>query len=69
VPATFPENWRETMADGDATYLETLKRFASPAAVSHGYRPAVAVSAAFSVVAALAALGIRRRTAVTTLGR
>ncbi len=35
--------------------------FASPAAVSHGYRPAVAVSAAFSVAAALTALGIRRR--------
>ena len=38
--------------------------FASPAAVSHGYRPAVAVSAAFSLVAALTALGIRRRAAV-----
>lgn len=35
--------------------------FASPAAVAHGYRPAVAVSAAFSAVAALTALGIRRR--------
>jgi EmrB/QacA subfamily drug resistance transporter len=37
--------------------------FASPASVSHGYRPAVAVSAAFSVIAALTALGIRRRIA------
>ncbi len=43
--------------------------FASPAAVSHGYRPAVAVSAAFSVIAALAALGIRRRTAAGSPAR
>lgn len=37
--------------------------FASPAALVHGYRPAVAVSAAFSVAGAVTALGIRRRNA------
>lgn len=42
--------------------------FASPAAVVHGYRPAVAVSAAFSVVGALTALGIRRRNAGASTG-
>ncbi|MGE5291870.1 MAG: hypothetical protein ACM3ML_32690 [Micromonosporaceae bacterium] len=33
---------------------------ASPSAVTSGYRPALAVSAAFSVLAATAAFGIRR---------
>ncbi len=42
--------------------------FAGPAAVVHGYRPAVAVSAAFSVIAAITALGLRRRTAGATMG-
>jgi MFS family permease len=42
--------------------------FATPAAVVHGYRPAVAVSAAFSVLAAVIALGLRRRSAGATMG-
>jgi EmrB/QacA subfamily drug resistance transporter len=40
--------------------------FATPAAVVGGYRPAVAVSAAFSVLAAVIALGLRRRSADAT---
>ena len=42
--------------------------FASPAALVHGYRPAVAVSAAFSVAGAFTALGIRRRKAAASRG-
>jgi hypothetical protein len=41
--------------------------FATPAAVVHGCRPAVAVSAAFSVLAAAIALGVRRRSAGATM--
>jgi hypothetical protein len=40
--------------------------FATPAAVAGGYRPAVAVCAAFSVLAAVIALGLRRRSADAT---
>lgn len=38
APALFPDDWREQLAGGDAKFLATLKRHASPAAFAKAYR-------------------------------
>lgn len=40
VPATWPDDWREKLAGDDAAYLNTLKRFNSPADLAKSYREA-----------------------------